>query len=106
MRLTTAGGVGEGGGDLAAASRAARPWNRQGSAVRHRMRPQNVLDAMPGCTVRAAEAGRTAERAGAERLPVTHVGPSLRPEEAPRRAAADYAGPVAYAGPRKTCTVG
>ncbi|MFF4011231.1 MBL fold metallo-hydrolase [Streptomyces sp. NPDC001717] len=45
------------------------------------------------------DAGDTAGAAGAGRLVVTHVGPSLTPEQAVSRAAARYRGPVEYAAP-------
>ncbi|GAA2581684.1 MULTISPECIES: MBL fold metallo-hydrolase [Streptomyces] len=45
------------------------------------------------------EAGTTATTAGANRLVVTHLGPSLDPRTAARRAATRYAGPVEYAAP-------
>ncbi|MFD8637447.1 MBL fold metallo-hydrolase [Streptomyces sp. NPDC059533] len=45
------------------------------------------------------DAGDTARAAGAGRLVVTHVGPSLTPERAVSRAAARYRGPVEYAAP-------
>ncbi|GAA4919372.1 MBL fold metallo-hydrolase [Streptomonospora salina] len=51
------------------------------------------------------DAGRTAARAGAHRLVVTHVGPFLRTEEALRRAAAEYPGPVGHADPGKVVSV-
>ncbi|MFB6613845.1 MBL fold metallo-hydrolase [Streptomyces sp. NPDC085524] len=45
------------------------------------------------------DAGETARAARAGRLVVTHVGPSLTPEQAVSRAAARYRGPVEYAAP-------
>ncbi|MFI8822742.1 MBL fold metallo-hydrolase [Streptomyces sp. NPDC053431] len=51
------------------------------------------------------EAGRSAAEAGVERLLVTHVGPSITPEAAVRRAAAEFGGPVEYAGPGRSFTV-
>lgn len=45
------------------------------------------------------DAGGTAGAARAGRLIVTHVGPSLTPEEAVSRAAGRYRGPVEYASP-------
>ncbi|MFJ9579269.1 MBL fold metallo-hydrolase [Streptomyces sp. NPDC101191] len=51
------------------------------------------------------EAGRTAAEAGVGRLLVTHVGPPIDPEEAVRRAATVFDGPVEYAGPGRTFTV-
>lgn len=52
------------------------------------------------------DAGRTAARAGADRLIVTHVGPFLRPEEALGRAASEYAGPVEHADAGRAFSVG
>ncbi|MGW0814930.1 MBL fold metallo-hydrolase [Streptomyces viridiviolaceus] len=43
------------------------------------------------------DAGNTARAAGARRLLVTHVGPTLSPEEATARAAAAFGGPAATA---------
>ncbi|MFF5972300.1 MBL fold metallo-hydrolase [Streptomyces sp. NPDC012769] len=51
------------------------------------------------------EAGRTAAEARAGRLLVTHVGPAIPPEEAVRRAAGEFGGPVEHAGPGRTFTV-
>ncbi|GAB2869010.1 MBL fold metallo-hydrolase [Actinocorallia aurea] len=45
------------------------------------------------------EAGETAHAAGAGRLVVTHVGRSVAPEDAVRRAEGRFRGPVEYAAP-------
>ncbi|MEU1086788.1 MBL fold metallo-hydrolase [Streptomyces sp. NPDC005576] len=52
------------------------------------------------------DTGETARSAGAGRLIVTHVGPFLDPTQAVSRAATRYAGPVEYAAPGATFTVG
>jgi ribonuclease BN (tRNA processing enzyme) len=52
------------------------------------------------------DAGATAQSAGARRLVVTHVGPSLTPSEAVSRAATRFAGPIEYAAPGSAFTVG
>ncbi|MEU0880836.1 MBL fold metallo-hydrolase [Lentzea sp. NPDC005914] len=51
-------------------------------------------------------AGETAAAAGAGRLIVTHVGRSLSPREAVTRASSRYPGPVDFAAPGRTFTVG
>ncbi|MFD5620444.1 MBL fold metallo-hydrolase [Streptomyces yangpuensis] len=51
------------------------------------------------------EAGDTARAAGAARLVVTHVGRSLTPEQAVRRAASRFDGPVDHAAPGRTFPV-
>ncbi|WP_381561804.1 MBL fold metallo-hydrolase [Streptomyces eurythermus] len=48
------------------------------------------------------DTGDTARAAGARRLLVTHVGPTLTPDEAVRRASARFHGPVDYAAPGTT----
>ncbi|MFI0899311.1 MBL fold metallo-hydrolase [Streptomyces sp. NPDC020983] len=52
------------------------------------------------------DAAATATAAGAARLLVTHVGHTLTPQAAVTRAAARFAGPVAYAAPGGSFTVG
>ncbi|GAA2734481.1 hypothetical protein GCM10010360_25910 [Streptomyces nogalater] len=51
------------------------------------------------------DTGDTARAAGAGRLLVTHVGPTLTPGEAVRRASARYHGPVDYAAPGTTFSI-
>jgi ribonuclease BN (tRNA processing enzyme) len=51
------------------------------------------------------DAGTTARRAGARELLVTHVGPTLTPEEATARAASAFGGPTATAHPGLTRSV-
>ncbi|MCP2336345.1 MBL fold metallo-hydrolase [Actinomadura rupiterrae] len=51
------------------------------------------------------DAGDTARAAGARRLLVTHVGPFLIPDEATKRAATRYHGPIDYAAPRSVHTL-
>ncbi|WP_026413447.1 MBL fold metallo-hydrolase [Actinomadura oligospora] len=53
----------------------------------------------------AGDAGDTARVAGARRLLVTHVGPSLTSAEAVAHAATRYDGPIDYAAPRSVHTV-
>lgn len=53
----------------------------------------------------AGDAGDTARAARARRLLVTHVGPTLTPDEAVAHAAARYDGPVSYAAPRTVHTI-
>ncbi|MFD4372478.1 MBL fold metallo-hydrolase [Streptomyces sp. NPDC058486] len=53
----------------------------------------------------AAEAGRSAARASAGRLVVTHVGPGTEPAEAVALAAAEFPGEVRYAEPGVSFTV-
>ncbi|WP_017625919.1 MBL fold metallo-hydrolase [Nocardiopsis chromatogenes] len=45
------------------------------------------------------QAGESARKAGVGRLVLTHVGPSLRPEDAVVRAQAAFGGPTSYAAP-------
>jgi ribonuclease BN (tRNA processing enzyme) len=52
------------------------------------------------------QAGATGRAAGAGRLIVTHVGPPVTPEQAVTRAGSRYPGPVEYAVPGQTFTVG
>lgn len=52
------------------------------------------------------DAGETAALAGAGRLIVTHVGRFLTPRDAVTRASSRYAGPVDYAAPGTTFTIG
>ncbi|MEO3782667.1 MBL fold metallo-hydrolase [Actinocorallia sp. B10E7] len=52
------------------------------------------------------DAGDTARSAGAGRLIVTHVGRFLTPQQAVSRAAARFDGPIAYAAPGATFSVG
>ncbi|MEV5886608.1 MBL fold metallo-hydrolase [Streptomyces sp. NPDC052020] len=52
------------------------------------------------------DAGDTAGAARAGRLIVTHVGPSLTPEQAVARASARFDGPVDYAAPGVTFSIG
>uniref|UniRef100_A0AAU2JK21 MBL fold metallo-hydrolase n=1 Tax=Streptomyces sp. NBC_00049 TaxID=2903617 RepID=A0AAU2JK21_9ACTN len=52
------------------------------------------------------EAGDTARSAGAARLVVTHVGRALNPQEAVRRAATRFGGPVEHAAPGRTFPIG
>jgi ribonuclease BN (tRNA processing enzyme) len=47
----------------------------------------------------AAEAGRAAREAGARRLVVTHLAPTLDPVASVREAAAAFGGPVEWAAP-------
>ncbi|MEV4342162.1 MBL fold metallo-hydrolase [Streptomyces sp. NPDC049590] len=51
------------------------------------------------------DTGDTAGAAGAGRLLVTHVGPTLTPEDAVRRASARFHGPVDYAVPGTTFSI-
>ncbi|MDQ0747582.1 ribonuclease BN (tRNA processing enzyme) [Streptomyces africanus] len=51
------------------------------------------------------DAGTTARRAGVRELLVTHVGPTLTPEEATARAASAFGGPTATAHPGLTRSV-
>jgi ribonuclease BN (tRNA processing enzyme) len=51
------------------------------------------------------DAGRTAAVARAGRLIITHVGRSLSPEEATRRAATKYQGRIEFASPGTTFTI-
>ncbi|MFF2773965.1 MBL fold metallo-hydrolase [Streptomyces sp. NPDC058052] len=53
----------------------------------------------------AAQAGRSAARAGAGRLVVTHVGPGTEPAEAVALAAAEFPGEVRHADPGVCFTV-
>jgi ribonuclease BN (tRNA processing enzyme) len=48
------------------------------------------------------QAGATAAAANAHRLLITHLGPSLDPEDAITRAATDFAGRIDYAAPGRT----
>ncbi|WP_213815527.1 MBL fold metallo-hydrolase [Glaciihabitans sp. dw_435] len=52
------------------------------------------------------DAGTTARDAGAGRLIVTHVGRFLDPADALTRAATRYDGPIEYAAPGRTFTIG
>jgi ribonuclease BN (tRNA processing enzyme) len=52
------------------------------------------------------DAGITAAKAGAGRLIVTHVGRFLTPEQAVARASARFDGPVDYAAPGATFSIG
>ncbi|WJV46660.1 MBL fold metallo-hydrolase [Streptomyces flavofungini] len=52
------------------------------------------------------DAGDTAGSAGAGRLIVTHVGRSLTPQQAVARASARFDGPVDYAAPSATFSIG
>ncbi|MEV5351115.1 MBL fold metallo-hydrolase [Streptomyces achromogenes] len=51
------------------------------------------------------DTGDTATAAGAARLLVTHVGPTLTPDEAVRRASTRFHGPIDYAAPGTTFSI-
>lgn len=52
------------------------------------------------------DTGATAHDAGAKRLIVTHVGRFVHPDDAVRRASTQYDGPIDYAKPGRTFTIG